>query len=91
MSWADAQTYCAWAYPSGRLPTEAEWEHAARGPAAEPPRRYRYPWSGVEFNPNPNPNPDPSPNPNQERKEKKEKKKHKHKERHKEKKRHRKE
>ena len=41
MSWTDARSYCAWAYPSGRLPTEAEWEHAARGPETG---RYRYPW-----------------------------------------------
>jgi formylglycine-generating enzyme required for sulfatase activity len=39
LTWQQARDFCGWVAPGGRLPSEAQWEYAAKGPVHR-----KYPW-----------------------------------------------
>ena len=45
IDWFDAKTFCEWNDRNGRLPSEAEWEKAARGNSGS-----IYPWGNAPWN-----------------------------------------
>lgn len=49
VSQVEARRYCAWKYAHGRLPSEEEWEVAARDASDE---ERRFPWHGDRFDSN---------------------------------------
>jgi len=42
LDWEQASDFCSWLAPGGRLPSEAEWEYAAKGPIHR-----KYPWGDM--------------------------------------------
>lgn len=44
VAYTDSLAYCRWAYDQGRLPSEAEWERAARG---DPLSSSKFPWGNA--------------------------------------------